>query len=56
MTGRPTVEAVQAALGAGALDCLVKPLDRTALATLLAEVFPSAVPKPRKRVRRNPPA
>lgn len=55
MTGRPTVEVVQAALEAGALDCLVKPLDRTALAALLAEVFPSAVPRPRKRPRRTPP-
>ena len=50
----PTVEAVEAALVAGAMDCLVKPLDLGALETLLAELFPAAVPAPKRRRGRPP--
>jgi excisionase family DNA binding protein len=52
MTSRPEVDTVKAVLDAGAIECLVKPLDWDAVGRILRGLFPSSVPaRPRSRKR-----
>ena len=53
LTADPTVEGVQAALEAGALECLAGPLDLDALAEILCRLFPAALSKRSKKGRRR---